>query len=242
MERESFEDEATAAILNNHFVCIKVDREERPDVDEAYMKAVQMMTGSGGWPLSVFLTPQGAPFYGGTYFPPTSMYGRPSFQQVLLAIAQAWRDKRRKLLESAQKVTDSLIKLEMTGSLKVPTATRTADAAKPLRRCPAPKKVAWRIRSSPRFRSPARSRFGELRAARVTGHAMVTATLVAAATGGITATLAAAPATRPIGVAVPRFEVLCVRHCWAVSTFRRSGGRPRRHTSVARGLRLRAAY
>jgi uncharacterized protein YyaL (SSP411 family) len=127
MERESFEDEATAALLNNHFVCVKVDREERPDVDETYMKAVQMMTGSGGWPLSVFLTPQGRPFYGGTYFPPTSMYGRPSFQQVLLAIAQAWRDKRRDLLESAKKVTDSLVKLEVAGSPKIAAAARTAD-------------------------------------------------------------------------------------------------------------------
>ncbi len=89
MERESFEDAGTAAILNDHFIAIKVDREERPDVDETYMKAVQMMTGSGGWPLSVFLTPDGKPFYGGTYFPPTSMYGRPSFQQVLLTIYES---------------------------------------------------------------------------------------------------------------------------------------------------------
>lgn len=116
MERESFEDEATAAILNDHFISIKVDREERPDVDETYMKAVQMMTGSGGWPLSIFLTPQGRPFYGGTYFPPRSMYGRPSFQQVLLAIAQAWRDRRAELLGSAEKATDALQSLTVAGS------------------------------------------------------------------------------------------------------------------------------
>jgi len=108
MEAESFEDEATAVILNEHFVAIKVDREERPDVDGIYMKAVQMMTGSGGWPLSAFLTPEGKPFYGGTYFPPKAMYGRPSFQQVLLAIAEAWRDKRDGLLESAQKIEEVL--------------------------------------------------------------------------------------------------------------------------------------
>ncbi len=116
MERESFEDEATATILNDHFVSVKVDREERPDIDETYMKAVQMMTGSGGWPLSIFLTPPGRPFYGGTYFPPRSMYGRPSFQQVLLAIAQAWRDRRAELLGSAEKATDALQSLNVAGS------------------------------------------------------------------------------------------------------------------------------
>ncbi len=115
MERESFEDEATAAILNDHFVSIKVDREQRPDVDEAYMKAIQMMTGSGGWPLSAFLTPEGRPFYGGTYFPPASMYGRPSFQQVLLAIADGWRHRRGQLLESAEKVTEALANLQVAG-------------------------------------------------------------------------------------------------------------------------------
>jgi len=80
--------------LKEHFIAIKVDREERPDIDATYMKAVQMMTGSGGWPLSVFLTPEGKPFYGGTYFPPAPAYGRPSFKQVLLALAQAWREQR----------------------------------------------------------------------------------------------------------------------------------------------------
>jgi len=104
METESFEDETTAAVLNDHFIAIKVDREERPDIDATYMKAVQMMTGSGGWPLSVFLTPEGKPFYGGTYFPPQGMYGRPGFQQVLLAIADAWDERRDELLGSAEKI------------------------------------------------------------------------------------------------------------------------------------------
>ena len=108
MESESFEDEAVAALLNERFIAIKVDREERPDVDETYMKAVQMLTGSGGWPLSVFLTPVGRPFYGGTYFPPQSMYGRPGFQQVLLAIAEAWRDRRDDLLGSAESIANAL--------------------------------------------------------------------------------------------------------------------------------------
>ncbi len=94
MERESFEDAATAAYLNEHFVAIKVDREERPDLDAIYMEAVQAMTGSGGWPMSVFLTPDGRPFYGGTYFPNAQRHGMPSFRDVLAAIVAAWTSQR----------------------------------------------------------------------------------------------------------------------------------------------------
>ena len=94
MERESFEDKATAAQMNRDFVAIKVDREERPDLDAIYMDAVQSMTGSGGWPLNVFLTPDGKPFYGGTYFPDQPRHGLPSFRQVLEGVATAWRDRR----------------------------------------------------------------------------------------------------------------------------------------------------
>jgi uncharacterized protein YyaL (SSP411 family) len=94
--------------MNEHFVCIKVDREQRPDVDNVYMTAVQMMTGSGGWPLSVFLTHDGKPFYGGTYFPPKAMYGRPGFDTLLLAIADAWKNKRAQLLESAGNICETL--------------------------------------------------------------------------------------------------------------------------------------
>jgi uncharacterized protein len=94
MERESFEDEATAALMNEHFVCIKVDREERPDLDAIYMEAVQTITGQGGWPMTVFLAPDGAPFYGGTYFPPEDRHGFPSFTTLLRAVAQTWRDDR----------------------------------------------------------------------------------------------------------------------------------------------------
>jgi uncharacterized protein YyaL (SSP411 family) len=108
MAHESFENKATAAILNEHFVSIKVDREERPDLDQIYMTAVQAMTGSGGWPMSVFLTPEGHPFYGGTYFPPTPRYGMPSFPQVLLAIADAWRDRRQELIRGGQHLVESI--------------------------------------------------------------------------------------------------------------------------------------
>src|SRR5258705_11263254 len=97
MERETFEDEQTAKFLNEHFVSIKVDREERPDVDKIYMTFVQGMTGSGGWPLNVFLSPDLKPFYGGTYWPPEPKHGRPSFRQVLEQIYKAWTARRDQL-------------------------------------------------------------------------------------------------------------------------------------------------
>jgi uncharacterized protein YyaL (SSP411 family) len=108
MERESFEDEATAALMNEHFVNIKVDREERPDVDSIYMSAVQAMTRHGGWPMTVFMTPDGAPFYGGTYFPPVPSRGMPSFQQVLLSLADAYTNRREEVLKSAENVREFL--------------------------------------------------------------------------------------------------------------------------------------
>ena len=104
MERESFEDEATAALMNEHFVCIKVDREERPDLDAIYMQATQAMTGHGGWPMTVFLTPQGEPFFAGTYYPPEDRHGMPSFRRVLLGVADAWANKQ----ESVTKTTASM--------------------------------------------------------------------------------------------------------------------------------------
>ena len=94
MAHESFEDAATAELMNAHFVNVKVDREERPDLDGIYMQAVQAMTGHGGWPMTVFLTPAGEPFYGGTYFPPVERHGMPSFRRLLLAISETYRHKR----------------------------------------------------------------------------------------------------------------------------------------------------
>lgn len=104
MEHESFEDEATAAIMNKHFVNIKVDMEERPDVDKIYMSFVQLTTGSGGWPLNSFLTPDKKPFFGGTYFPPSPRYNMPGFPQILTSIADAWENKRDELLHSANDI------------------------------------------------------------------------------------------------------------------------------------------
>src|SRR5687767_8301920 len=108
MAHESFEDEATAALMNDWFVNIKVDREERPDVDAVYMSAVQSMTGQGGWPMTVFLTPDGQPFYGGTYFPKGDRHGLPGFTRILAAIDEAWRNRRDDLLGQAGKLTAAL--------------------------------------------------------------------------------------------------------------------------------------
>jgi uncharacterized protein YyaL (SSP411 family) len=108
MERESFEDEATAEIMNENFVNIKVDREERPDVDSIYMSAVQAMTHHGGWPMTVFMTPDGAPFYAGTYFPPVPSRGMPAFKQVLLSLAEAYENRRDEVLKSAEGVREYL--------------------------------------------------------------------------------------------------------------------------------------
>jgi hypothetical protein len=108
MERESFEDEATAALMNEHFVSIKVDREERPDLDSVYMRAVQAITGRGGWPLTAFLTPDGRAFYGGTYFPPEPRYGMPSFPQVLQATANAFHNRRDEVEKSSDQLLDMM--------------------------------------------------------------------------------------------------------------------------------------
>jgi uncharacterized protein YyaL (SSP411 family) len=108
MERESFENEETAAIMNDHFINIKVDREERPDVDHIYMDAVQAMTGSGGWPLNVFLTPERKPFYGGTYFPPVRAFNRASWIEVLLSIANAYKNNKQEIENQANNLTEHI--------------------------------------------------------------------------------------------------------------------------------------
>jgi uncharacterized protein YyaL (SSP411 family) len=113
MERESFEDEETAALMNRLYVSIKVDREERPDVDQIYMQAVQSMTGHGGWPMTVFLTPEGVPFYGGTYFPPTDRHGMPGFPRVLEAVAEAYRSRRGEVVESGRRLLGEMSQSEL---------------------------------------------------------------------------------------------------------------------------------
>jgi len=115
MERESFEDEATAEIMNDHFINIKIDREERPDIDHIYMDAVQAMTGSGGWPLNVFLTPDAKPFYGGTYFPPKRAFNRASWQETLQSVIEAFRERRHEIDAQAENLTEHLVQSNSFG-------------------------------------------------------------------------------------------------------------------------------
>ncbi|MCH7621386.1 MAG: thioredoxin domain-containing protein, partial [Chloroflexi bacterium] len=114
MERESFEDEAIAALMNQNFISIKVDREERPDLDAVYMEAVQALTGRGGWPMTVFLTPQGKPFYGGTYFPPEDRPGMPGFTRILESVSEAYRTNRGEIERVTNQLTE---KMGRTGQL-----------------------------------------------------------------------------------------------------------------------------
>ena len=133
MAHESFEDDTTAAYLNDHFVSVKVDREERPDVDAVYMEVTQAMTGHGGWPMTVFATPDGVPFYAGTYFPPRPVGGMPAFRQVLEAVAVGWREHRSQLLTGAAEVRAALVPPPRTqlphGAVDPDAATRQALAA-----------------------------------------------------------------------------------------------------------------
>ncbi|MGW5660126.1 thioredoxin domain-containing protein [Streptomyces sp. NPDC003758] len=129
MAHESFEDDATAAYLNEHFVSIKVDREERPDVDAVYMEAVQAATGHGGWPMTVFLTPDAEPFYFGTYFPPAPRHGMPAFRQVLEGVQQAWADRRDEVAEVAGKIARDLAQREISyGDTRAPGEEELAQA------------------------------------------------------------------------------------------------------------------
>jgi len=125
MERESFEDPDTAALMNEQFVCVKVDREERPDIDALYMEAVQAMTGHGGWPLNVFVTPEQVPFYGGTYFPPEPRHGMPSWRQVLGAVAEAWQTRNDEIRTTGQRMAERL----RGGALLAPSDEPVTEAA-----------------------------------------------------------------------------------------------------------------
>jgi uncharacterized protein YyaL (SSP411 family) len=119
MARESFEDQATADYLNSHFVAVKVDREERPDVDSVYMAATQAISGEGGWPMSVFLTPAGLAFHAGTYFPPRPMPGRPSFRQVLEAVWEAWTERRGAVEDNARSLAQNMGQVQLAAAVDV---------------------------------------------------------------------------------------------------------------------------
>jgi uncharacterized protein YyaL (SSP411 family) len=135
MERESFENPDIARLMNQHFVNIKVDREERPDVDHIYMNAVQMLTGRGGWPMTMFLTPDGKPFYGGTYFPPEDRHGMPGFPRLLVAIAQAYRDKADDVQRTVDQLMQRLAQIEAPAAAdRLPDADALREAAAQLAR------------------------------------------------------------------------------------------------------------
>ena len=129
MEHESFEDSGVAAVMNEHFVCIKVDMEERPDVDQIYMNFVQLTTGRGGWPMNVFLTPEKLPFFGGTYFPPAPRYGMPSWQQILMSIAEAYQERRDELQKSADEIVGELRKMSVVETTPGGLSADMLDAA-----------------------------------------------------------------------------------------------------------------
>ena len=198
MERESFEDGATAEQLNRDFVAIKVDREERPDLDQVYMAAVQAMTGGGGWPMSVFLTPDGRPFYGGTYFPDEPRHGMPAFRQVLEGVARAYREDRASVEQSGSAIVAAIAEASRLGA-SGGAATGTAEAGSPLDRTALAAAVAALERSfdprhggwggAPKFPQPMTIEFLLRRAAsgEDDGRALAMArrTLDAMAAGGI---------------------------------------------------------
>src|SRR3712207_3946238 len=130
MERESFESEEIARLMNDNFVNIKVDREERPDLDQIYMTAVQMMTRHGGWPLTAFLTPDLIPFYGGTYFPPEDRHQMPGFPRVLLGVAEAYRTRPEEVRESAQEILSELRRVGVSGESGQTISAELLDAAR----------------------------------------------------------------------------------------------------------------
>ena len=187
MDRESYEDPDIAAIINEHFIAIKVDRDERPDVDSRYQSAVQSISGQGGWPLTGFLTPEGKPFYGGTYFPPTDGHGRPSFRRVLLTLSQAYREKNADVMESAESVMAAVSQSESfagkSGSLRPNLIDSTVESAVKLYDA-----EHGGFGSSPKFPHPSAvdvllQRYVETREASLLG--IVTSSLEKMALGGV---------------------------------------------------------
>ena len=221
MERESFEDAATAEDLNRDFVAIKVDREERPDLDQVYMAAVQALTGGGGWPMSVFLTPDGQPFYGGTYFPPEPTHGLPAFRQVLAGTARAWRDNRLEVVASGKRLVDALVAQSATAVGPSPTESLLEQAEAELRRRFDTLNGSWG--GAPKFPQPMTLDFllGRIATGRPTSTAMVRYTLDRMADGGIRDQLGGGfhrYATDPIWL-VPHFEQMLYDNAQLARTY-----------------------
>jgi hypothetical protein len=183
MAHESFESAATAALMNQHFVNVKVDREERPDIDALYMNATVAMTGQGGWPMTVFLTPQGEPFYAGTYFPPEPRHGLASFAQVLLSVAEAWKEKREDIAWQAQRLVEAVgSSARIEPSAEPLTATLLVEAERGIARTFEP--AYGGFGRAPKF-PPASTLEFLLRRGGPEAIGMVTATLDGMAAGGM---------------------------------------------------------
>ncbi len=225
MERESFEDAVTAADLNRDFVAIKVDREERPDLDQVYMGAVQAMTGQGGWPMSVFLTPGGEPFYGGTYFPPEPHHGLPAFRQVLAGAARAWREQRLEVVAAGRRIVDTLVEQGRAPTDgPAPTTALLSESVETIRLRFDTLNGSWG--GAPKFPQPMTLDFllGRLAAGDPRPLAMVRYTLDRMADGGIHDQLGGGfhrYATDPIWL-VPHFEQMLYDNAQLARTYLRA--------------------
>ncbi len=231
MEHESFSVPATAALMNEHFVCVKLDREERPDVDKIYMTAVQAMSGQGGWPLNAFLTPDLKPFYGGTYFPPDSRYGRPSWTGLLERLAQLWKDRRSDIESDAESLAAAV-----AGYASARSETRGAPDASALETAERNLRASFDAENAgfgeaPKFPMPANLRLLLRRAARTGGadaRTMAVETLRAMTRGGLFDQLGGGYARYSTDHAwrVPHFEKMlydnaqlleCLADAWTLS-------------------------
>jgi uncharacterized protein YyaL (SSP411 family) len=238
MEHESFEDAGVAALMNEHFVSIKVDREERPDVDSLYMDAVQAMTGQGGWPMTVFLTPEGVPFYGGTYFPPQDRGGLPSFTRLLRAVSETWSQRRAEVERQGKRLVDQIA--DMTRFQPSPDALDDTILTTALERLSASFDPAYGgFGSAPKFPQPMTlDLLLRLAQRRLEGAAeMAARTLDAMASGGILDQLGGGFHRYSVDRTwtVPHFEKMLYDNAQLLRTYARSwiaSGAPR-HRDVA---------
>ncbi len=225
MAHESFEDAATAAQMNEHFVCIKVDREERPDVDAIYMDATQALTGHGGWPMTCFLTPVGQPFYCGTYYPNRPLQGMPSFRQVLEAVSQAWVDRRDELTNAGADVVRLLSERADVPNEQRPLMPTSSKQQSPLCALTSTRHTVD-LAGAPKFPPSAVLEF-LLRHGSLGSLEMVAETCTAMARGGMYDQLAGGFARYSVDNAwvVPHFEKMLYDNAQLVRIYRIGGGR-----------------
>ncbi|MBA2724416.1 MAG: thioredoxin domain-containing protein, partial [Actinobacteria bacterium] len=238
MERESFESHDVAKVMNEHFVCVKVDREERPDLDAVYMDALQSMTGHGGWPMTMFLTPEGVPFFGGTYFPPEDRHGLPSFTRLLQGVAEAWKERRDEVESQGKQLVDHLRTATRTSAGDEPVTADILDKAfEGLRLTYDPENGGFGV--APKFPQPMSvdvllrlSHRGEEEALR-----MATRTLDAMAAGGMYDQIGGGFARYSVDArwVIPHFEKMLYDNSQLLRTYARSWQitKSQRHRTVA---------